>query len=208
MPATDELMASYSQSNGQRTAQPLRRGTAAHVPSSAGLQPPSSKQHRAHSAPSVPKVHGTAAHDNHHDAEGHDDEDDDEDDDDSQDDTPGTRPTAPGNAGDSDEITGDNFFHRYNLSQPPTTDKKMRTDGDSSAQSSSDDTEGPVSPTQVRTKARLSGMSAPSDSIAPPRSPVTSIAVRLALCSALLLPPTLPYSTLSSYLNPHMKAYS
>ncbi|CAI6339166.1 unnamed protein product [Periconia digitata] len=173
-----------------RAATPARRETTAHIqpPKSTALRPPQ-LQHRTQSAPTVPKNPSHTSDDNEDDddtqSDTADEHDDDQDDDDDSDSAP---PRARRDTSDADdEITGDDFFQRYHFPQSSSSSttntakhrnkNNMHSDtiheGDS-AQSSSDETEGPISPTNIRTKARLSD--APSDSAAPPRSPVASIA--------------------------------
>lgn len=165
MPATEELMA---------RAANARRGTALQSPSkkvsTTGLRPPTTK-YRAQSAPSVPKNHASPGarclEEQEEDGTGSD--------------TDNATPALSGETGD-DEIARDEFFQRYHFPQPSSSSspghaKKKRGNsmvpGDAeseSAQSSSDDTEGPpISPTAVRTKARMSGTGEP------PRSPAASI---------------------------------
>jgi hypothetical protein len=109
-----------------------------------GLQAPSLKN-RAYSAPMVPKHHGP----------GPDDDDDDH---------------LGGDAHDDDEIAGDEFFQRYHF---PQTGQPNVDDVSSSSADSSSDTEGPLSPTHIKT--RLPNQ--PTESLPSPRSPAPSVAV-------------------------------
>lgn len=151
-----------------------RRGTALQSPSkkvsTTGLRPPTTK-YRAQSAPSVPKNHASprarCLEEQEEDGTGSD--------------SDNATPALSGETGDDDEIARDEFFQRYHFPQPSSSSspghaKKKRGNsmvpGDAeseSARSSSDDTEGPISPTAVRTKARMSGTGEP------PRSPAASI---------------------------------
>jgi hypothetical protein len=75
----------------------------------------------------------------------------------------------PLETGEEDEIAGDPFFQRYNFphqSGPAVEASSSSVDGSS-------DTEGPLSPTHV--KSRQHGL---PDTLPSPRSPVLSVAVR------------------------------
>ncbi|KAF2803465.1 ras GEF [Mytilinidion resinicola] len=71
-----------------------------------------------------------------------------------------------GEAADDEEIAGDPFFQRYNIQQHDDAHDGANDDASSSSLDSSSDTEGPLSPTNI--KARPSFM---ADSIPSPRSP-------------------------------------
>ncbi|KAJ4297702.1 hypothetical protein N0V90_005597 [Kalmusia sp. IMI 367209] len=111
------------------------------APSVAGLRPPNLKN-RAHSAPMIPKNHLEGA----------------EDDD------------AMGSLGDNNddwEIAGDEFFQRYHF---PEAVKPTKLDISSSSVDSSSDTEGPLSPTNLKGRHPLQ-----TDALPSPRSPAPSV---------------------------------
>ncbi|KAF1963140.1 ras GEF [Byssothecium circinans] len=126
---------------------PPRRESAAQASAgSAGLRPPNLKN-RAYSAPMIPKPQGRG-------------------DDDAAADADDDALAHHGEAGDDEEIAGDEFFQRYHFPQLAETDEASSSSADSSS-----DTEGPMSPTHI--KMRMSGL---SDSLPSPRSPVPSVA--------------------------------
>ncbi|KAF2636438.1 ras GEF [Massarina eburnea CBS 473.64] len=125
----------------QKSSQPRRESDIHGSTGATGLRPPAVK-HRAYSAPMVAE----------HQANGSD-----------TDDMPAHR---AGEHADDEEIAGDEFFQRYHFPQSAKNGKASGSSADSSS-----DTEGPMSPTHVRT--RIGG---PSDSCPSPRSPAPSIA--------------------------------
>lgn len=75
--------------------------------------------------------------------------------------------TASGELADDEEIVGDPFFQRYNF---PQADEAAGEDGSSSSPDGSSDTEGPLSPTHIKSRPSILAESLPS-----PRSPTLSI---------------------------------
>jgi len=81
--------------------------------------------------------------------------------------------TASGELADDEEIVGDPFFQRYNF---PQADEAAGEDGSSSSPDGSSDTEGPLSPTHIKSRPSILAESLPS-----PRSPTLSITVSVVV---------------------------
>ena len=135
-----------------RSAQPVqspRRESSAQA--SIGAAPrPSNLKIRAYSAPMVPKSRVAGTEQDHM-----------------------VNPLV-GEPGDDDEIAGDPFFQAaYSF---PQSGAPGNDDASSSSADSSSDTEGPMSPTHLKSRQQAFG-----DSQASPQSPVPSVVVRLTL---------------------------
>jgi hypothetical protein len=108
-------------------------------------QRPGGLKNRAHSAPLVPKNRAEDAENE------------------------GAGDMLAAEPGDDDEIAGDPFFQRYNFPQAGAP----AAEAESSSVDGSSDTEGPLSPTHMKTRHPPLADALPS-----PRSPVLSVAVR------------------------------
>ena len=81
--------------------------------------------------------------------------------------------TASGELADDEEIAGDPFFQRYNISQ---ANEAADEEGSSSSPDGSSDTEGPLSPTHIKGRPSIL-----AESLHSPRSPALSITVSVVM---------------------------
>lgn len=137
-----------------KSAHSPRKASAQAAAGSTALRPPASVKHRAYSAPMIPRHRGDGT----------------------EDEPAGTL----GDPGDDDEIAGDEFFQRYHF---PQAGPAAHDEASSSSVDSSSDTEGPMSPTHI--KSRQPGQ---SDALPSPRSPAPSVAVSALWLARRALP--------------------